>query len=526
MKIVLAALFAAGIAALTLLPTAPVTAQTSCEALSSLSLPNATITSAESVPAGNFSTAPGRRETVVPAFCRVTATLKPTADSDIRMEVWLPTSKWNGKFQAAGTDGGSINYASGTDAVRTPGTVERASGMLRALQGGYATSSADTGQTGANGNFAFGLPGHPERVADFAYRAAHEMTINAKAIIKAFYGRAPSFSYWNGCSNGGGQGVMEAHRFPDDYDGILAGAPGSPLSHGYAAGWLWLAGTTFNEPARFIPANKLPIIHEAVLRTCDASDGLEDGLIDDPRRCNFNPELLLCKGTDTQGCLTVAQVETVRKLLSPAINPRTGALIFPPLEPGSELSWARVAGGREPTGLDVAAFKYVFLKDPNWDWRTLDFDRDVARADEVIEAEKTNTLEPDLRAFAGRGGKLLLYHGWSDAAIAPQATINYYNNVRNLMGDAATSNSVRLFMAPGMTHCGYGEGPNTFDGLGVLEQWVERGNAPDQIIASHSPEYPPSNVDRTRPWCPYPQVARYSGTGSIDDAANFACQMP
>jgi feruloyl esterase len=515
MKIVHAGLLAVALAALALGPTATVTAQTSCEALSSLSLPNATITLAQSVPAGNLSLSAGGREQAfnLPAFCRVAATLTPTMDSDIRMEVWLPTSNWNGKFQV--NDGEALNYR----------------GMVPALRGGYATGATDAGRTAA---LADGLFGHPEKVADFAYRGVHEMTIKAKAIIQAFYGRAP-VSYWYGCSASGGQGLMEAHRFPGDYDGIIAGAPGSPLSHGYAAWRLWRASATLKNPSSAIPPGKYAVIHEAVLRACDASDGLKDGLIDNPRRCNFDPGVLVCQDADTPACLTVAQVETVRRLLNPVINPRTGRLIYPPVEPGSELGWAGVAAGGQPPPSAVNAFKYVFLKDPNWDWHTLDLDRDIALVDNVIEAENTNTLEPDIRAFADRGGKLLLYQGWSDTTNAPQSTINYYINVQNIMGTVATSNSVRLFMAPGMGHCGGGEGPNTFDVAqtggtsAVMEQWVESGKAPDRIIASHIPrnaDGTDGKVDRTRPLCPYPQVARYNGTGSIDAAANFECKMP
>ena len=521
MKIARVAVFPAVLAVLASTPQPTVNTQTSCEMLSSLSLPNATITMAENVPAGDFSVAPGRRANGVPAFCRVAVTLKPTTNSDVRMEVWLPTSTWNGKFQAAGTDAGSINYASGTDAVRSPGTVGLAtpSGMFRALRGGYATSSTDAGQGGRT-NFS-----HPDKVADYAYRAVHEMTVKAKTAIQAFYGRPPSFSYWNGCSNGGGQGVMEANRFPADYDGIIAGAPASPLDPGASASTLWLAARARRETSAAIPRSLYPSIHQAVVAACDASDGLRDGLIDDPRRCAFNPDALVCKGTETQACLTVAQVDTVKTFLSSMTNPRTDTTIYPPLEPGSELDWPRVApADREPPASAVDAFRYVFLKDASWNWQTLDIDRDVALADKVIKAEKLNPLEPDLRAFIARGGKLLLYQGWSDAIIAPQSTINYYNKARALTGDAAMSNSVRLFMAPGMTHCGYGEGPNTFDGVGVLEQWVEQTKAPDQIIASH--ELPDGSVDRTRPLCPYPQVARYIGTGGTDDAANFVCKVP
>jgi feruloyl esterase len=435
----------------------------------------------------------------------VAATVKPTADSDIRIEVWLPTSTWNRKFLVQYGD--SLNYM----------------GMARALRRGYATSSTDAGRNAAIGEAVLG---HPDRVVDFAYRGVHEMTVKAKAVIGAFYGRAPSFSYWNGCSIAGGQGVMSAHRFPEDYDGIIAGAPGSPLSHGWSASKLRVAGAVLKDPSSAIPPDKIRIVHEAVIGACDASDGLTDGLIDDPRRCQFKPDVLLCKGPDAGACLAAAQVETVRTLFSPVTNPRTGTLIYPPLEPGSELSWVGFAPGlREPSGLPVDAFKYVFLNDPEWNWRSLDLDRDVARADQLIDALKTNTLEADIQVFTRRGGKLLLYQGWSDSTNVPQSTINYYNSVRKLLGDAATSASVRLFMAPGMGHClgSAGEGPNSFDDLGVLEEWVETGQAPGQIIASHSTD---GKVDRIRPWCPYPQVARYTGTGSIDDAANFVCKAP
>lgn len=528
MKIIHARLFVAALMALASMPTslvstAAVTAQTSCETLSSLSLPSATITSTQFVPAGKSTLIPGRVVNL-PAFCRVAARLNPATYSDIRIEVWLPTSTWNGRFQAVDSAGGSINYAGGTDAVQIPGSTDPESGMIRALRGGFATA----GGTVAT---AAGPSGFPEvRAADVAYRAVHEMTLKAKAIIEHFYGKTPMFSYFNGCSAGGGQGVMEAHRFPEDYDGIIAGAPGSPLSYGYAAGKLWLASATLKDPSSAIPPNMYPIIHEAVLRACDTSDGLSDGVIDDPRRCNFNPEDLVCKGTNRAACLTVPQVQTVKRLFSPVINPRTGALIYPPVELGSELNWTAVAAfaGQEPPYANQ--FRNLWLTNQSWNWRAMDLDQDVTVANKVIEAQKTHALEPDLRSFADRGGKLLLYQGWSDVSNAPQSTINYYSAVQKTIGEVATSSSVRLFMAPGMGHCGYGEGPNTFDGVGALVQWVEGAKAPDRIVASHGlPTNATSadvNINYTRPWCPYPQVARYNGTGSIDDAANFACTLP
>jgi feruloyl esterase len=325
-----------------------------------------------------------------------------------------------------------------------------------------------------------------------------------KVIIEAFYAAPPSYSYWNGCSFGGWQGLMEGRRYPQDYDGILAGSPGSSLDpEGWATLNLWWAKAS-EDPSSAIPSSKLPIIHEAVLRACDGLDGLTDRLIDDPRRCRFDPNVLACKSVDNEACLTVAQTETVRKILSPVSNPRTAAEIVPRVEPGSELEWSRFAAGQQPSARDANAFRHVFLKKPDWDWREIDFDRDINRAKAAVDALGFGTPEPDLRAFAGRGGKLLMYYGWSDIN-PPQATVNYYTKV---LGEAATAASVRLFLAPGMTHCGYGDGPNTFDGMGALEEWVERGIAPARIIASHSPDYPPTIVDRTRPLCPYPQVAR------------------
>ena len=493
--------------------TGSVSAQSSCAQLASLSLPNTTITSVTTVPAGQWERVPGARLERVPEFCRVQATLMPSPDSGIRIEVWLPTSNWNGRFQAAGTDGG-INYASATDAVQTPGSVEPASGMLRALRRGFATGSNDNGET----------------LADEAYRSVHEMTVKAKAIIRAFYGKAPAYSYFNGCSHGGGQGAMEAHRFPDDYDGIIIGCAGSGWSHGFSVRGLWLVSELIRNPEGAIPRALEPVIQDAVMRACDAIDGLTDGLIDDPRRCKFDPGVLLCKTPEASQCLTSAQVATVRRELSPITNPRTGALIYPPREPGTPLgrsvpSQARVAAGQ---ALSVGFFKLA-LNDPAWDWRTFDLDRDVAVIDRFITANQTNALNPDVLAFAKGGGKMIIWQGWADGTNVPQSSINYYAGIRNLLGERAASNAVRLFMAPGMGHCGYGYGPNTFDGIGVLMNWVEKGVAPDRIDASYvarenyGKEVSPS---RTRPLCPYPQVARYTGTGSIDDAANFTCKAP
>jgi feruloyl esterase len=485
-----------------------------CESLAATQLPQATITRAETVAAGAF-TAPdaGRGRgganpyKDLPAFCRVAATLTPSSDSDIKVEVWMPASAggsggpasgWNGKFQAVGNGGwaGVISY----------------SAMADALRAGYATASTDTGHVGGRGTFALD---HPEKLIDFSWRSEHEMTVKAKALIQAFYASAPKLSYWNGCSTGGRQGLKEAQMFPDDYDGIIAGAPANRTAIS-----LWIADAVLKDPASYIPPEKYPVIHQAALAACDNTDGLKDGLIDDPRACRFDPAVLLCKSADGPSCLTASQVAAAKKIYSPAINPRTGAELFSSLVPGTELGWAVQARGPEPSANIYDQYRYVVFKDANWDWKTFDFDKDAARGDRP-ENLIMNATSPDMKAFFSHGGKLLLYHGWSDPQVPTLNTIKYYDSVLKNLGSAGNAaDRVRLFLAPGMGHCGGGEGPNVFDKVGPLEQWVEHGKAPDALVASHVTD---GKVDRTRPLCPYPQVARHKGTGSIDDAANFTC---
>jgi len=475
-----------------------------CESLTSLSLPDTTITSAQSVAPGEFKL-PGRggAQTAapdLPAFCRVSATLKPTSDSDIKVEVWLPATGWNGKFQAVGNGGwaGVISYRE----------------LSEALRAGYATASTDTGHTGGRGEFAFG---HPEKLIDFGYRSEHEVTVKGKAIVSAFYGNPPRLSYWNGCSTGGRQGLKEAQRFPNDYDGIIAGAPANRTALA-----LWIAFAMLKDPASYIPKEKYGLVHRAVLDACDAGDGLKDGLLADPTRCHFDPKVLLCKGGDEASCLTAPQVEAARKIYTNATNPRTGAPLFPSLPLGTELGWAVLGAGPDPSAVMLDHYKYVVFRDPNWNWQTFDFDKDIERSEEP-ENVVMNSTDPDLKPFFGHNGKLLLYHGWSDPNISALSTIQYYNRVVDTMGGTSkTSGNIRLFLEPGMGHCGGGEGPNVFDKVGAMEQWVEQGKAPERIVASHRAG--DGTVDRTRPLCPYPQIAQYKGSGSIDDAQNFVCK--
>ncbi len=486
----------------------PAAAAMPCESLSSLALPEATITAAQSVAAGDFTPPGGSAARPIhnlPAFCRVAATLTPSKDSDIKIEVWMPVAGWNGKLQAVGNGGwsGAINYG----------------GLANAVVHGYASASTDTGHSGDRAQFALG---HPEKLIDFGYRSEHEMTVKAKGLIAAFYGSGPRLSYWNGCSSGGKQGLKEAQKYPEDYNGIIAGAP--------ANNWVALLSSDMRnsvallkDPASRMTAGKLAAVHKAAVAACDAVDGLTDGIIGDPTKCHFDPSILLCQGAETESCLTAAQVAAVKQIYSPLTNPRTHAEIYPGLEPGSEPGWVAFAGP-EPFPISTDYFRYVVHQNPDWDFRTFDASQDVALAAKLDRGDVLKAVDPDLRKFVSHGGKLILYHGWSDNLIAPLNSVHYFESVEAKLGGLEkTGESVRLFMAPGMSHCGGGDGPNSFDMLTPMEQWVEQGKAPESVVATHRTG---GRVDRTRPWCPYPQVAEYKGSGSTDDAANFVCVRP
>ncbi len=288
------------------------------------------------------------------------------------------------------------------------------------------------------------------------------------------------------------------------------------------ASGIWTAQATHKDAASFIPPAKYVMLHKAVVDACDALDGITDGVLDDPRRCRFDPATLACTDADGPTCLTAPQVAAVRSIYAGPTNPRTREPIYPGLEPGAERMWPIVAAGPGPFGVFTSHFRYLVFKDPRWDYRTIDFDADIALADR-LDGNIINATDPNLAPFIARGGKLLLYHGWADWALAPRTTIAYYDRVVATVGAAEARNAVRLFMMPGMDHCGGGEGPSVFDPVAALEEWVEKGKAPDQIIASRITG---GKVDRTRPLCPYPQVATYKGVGSTDDAGSFVCRMP
>jgi feruloyl esterase len=477
-----------------------------CESLKTIAITNATITGADKIGPGQFNP-PGTARTAaaftdLPAFCRVTATLKPTSDSDIKIEVWLPASRWNGKFLANGNGGwtGSIRPAV----------------LAAGLRRGYATAMTDTGHEGGSASFALG---HPEKLIDFGYRAVHEMALAAKAIISAHYGSPGRLSFWSGCSAGGRQGLMEAQRFPADFDGIIAGAPGLNWT-GRSIQAVVIAQAAHKDQASYIPPAKYAVIHEAVLKACDALDGARDGVLEDPTACSFDPMELQCEGEDAPECLTASQVETVRTIYSPGMISGARQAIFPGYERGSELGWATMAGPR-PFTVGIDLFRYVVFENPNWDYRSFDFARDAPRT-QKIAAGTLNAMNPDLRDFISRGGKLIQYHGWNDPQIAPGFSVSYYKDVLEALGGLSkVKDSYRLFMVPGMAHCGGGEGTSSFDMLAAMERWVEKNEAPDRIPASRVRA---GKVDRTRPLCPYPQVAVYNGNGDPDDAANFTCK--
>jgi feruloyl esterase len=444
--------------------------------------------------------------TDLPAFCRVTLTLTPSSDSDIKSEVWLPLAGWNGKFQQVGNGGwgGSIQYAA----------------LASALKRGYVASSTDTGHVGDSAQFAVG---HPEKLIDFGYRAVHETAVQSKAIISAAYATAPRLSYFVGCSGGGRQAFMEAQRYPQDFDGIIAGAPGYNRTD-QSFQLVAASQATHRDAASFIPPEKLAVLHRAALNACDQRDGLVDGLISDPMRCRFDPSVTACTeaGTDGRDCLTTAQVQAARAIYAPVINPNTGKELFPGVEPGSEPRWTVNAGGARPLGMSDDLFKYVVFQDANWDFRTLDVAKHLELARKA-DAGVVSATSTDIKQFVRRGGKFVIYHGWGDTNVPPRSSVNYYERLVETLGASDVDGSVRLYMAPGMGHCGGGEGPNVFDALAALEQWREEGKAPADIRASKLED---GRVVRTRPLCPYPQIARYKGSGSIDDASNFVCRTP
>lgn len=502
------------------------------------SLPHTQITSAEFVAAGGLSPAdPGPRGAAVkglPAFCRVIGVSAPSSDSQIGFEVWMPAAGWNGKFQAVGnhTLGGVYYYGD----------------MGLELKRNYAVASTDTGHLGANAEWG---AGHPEKVKDFGWRGVHEMTLAAKAVVAAYYGTNPRFSYFNGCSTGGREALKEAQKFPADYDGIIAGSAMNHWTHSHLE-HIWTAQTFLKEGANgdaFIPPAKYPLIINAALAACKKSDSAypTDGFLSNTSRCDWKPQTLVCKaGQDANTCITAAQAEALEEIYTPLRNPRTKEEIYPASAITSELP--------NPQGLTSGpAAKYlqsIVFNKPEWNYRMLNFDSDVKFTDdEDAGGPQINAIDPDLHGFQQRHGKLIEYHGWVDPGFTPQFAVEYYESVVRAMGkpgeavgDAEalknTEEFYRLFMVPGMGHCSGGPGPNAFGGLAqpetpvdaqhdlltALEQWVETGAAPAQMTATkYVNDDPKQGIAMQRPLCPYPQEARYKGQGDAAQAASFEC---
>jgi feruloyl esterase len=499
------------------------------------------VISAEIITSGNFVAPPrptGKAEQValykrIPTFCRVKVEATPTSDSKIQIEVWLPVEGWNHRFLALGNGGfaGEIDYE----------------GLARALDNKNATAGTDTGHF-ADGNDARWALNHPEKIADYGWRGIHQMTQQAKAVLAAYYSTPAAHSYFTSCSDGGREALMEAQRFPADYDGILAGAPAYNWTTLLTSAAIGMQ-TLLSDKASYIPATDIPLIHRAILAQCDKLDGLKDGLIADPRACHFDPARITCKTGQAQGCLTAPQVKALTALL---IERKVGDTIIPPilatggeLDPNGWPSWITGSerGKSAMSGFGRGYFANMVYSDPKWDFRNFDPVAGLTAARERT-GQDLDATSPDLNAFAKRGGKLILYHGWADAAISPLYSIHYYEAVQQRIGKDAMASFTRLYLMPGVKHCADGPGPDSIGQFGVpsmensnsgnnvihaLEDWVEQGNPPATITATKYAQLPshednPDQILMTRPLCPYPQQARYKGKGSINESTSFECK--
>ncbi len=513
-------------------------AQQTCESLTALKLDRAAVTSAAMLDAAPLKPPPNAYfklpPVTVPQHCEVKGVARPTSDSEINFELWLPpAADWNGKYMQRGNGGWA-------------GTIP-AYDLVTPVARGYAASATDDGHISPspvpNANWAIG---HPEKLIDFGYRALHETAVQSKAIMRAFYGKELGHAYFFGCSDGGREALMEAERYPEDFDGVIAGAPANNWTRHFT-GFVWNEKALKSDPAGDIPATKLPAIQKAALAACDTLDGVKDGLIEDPRQCHFDPAVLKCAGSDGPDCLTQPQIETLKKIYAGPTSPRTGEQIYPGYEPGTEadaVGWAVWIIGPVHAMFGNSFYSGAVFENPKWDWRTIDFDRDLKLADEKT-GPILNAYNPDLRSFRAHGGKLIQYHGWGDAAIAPRDSIAFYEKVAAFLkqypdprSDASKpiQDFYRLFMVPGMGHCAGGSGPNTFGNTDIadpavspqdaghdvvlaLDQWVTQGVAPEKIIGTGKI----GGVTMTRPLCPYPKVAHYKGQGDTNDAASFEC---
>ena len=501
---------------------------TACAALKGRTFGDATVVDSTLVAAGALKLSDTVTIPNLPSFCRVQGVSKPSADSHINFEVWLPErATWNRKFLSTGEGGfaGQLNYQrNGLDGA-----------MDENLRRGYATASTDTGHVSSDQWWAIG---HPERVTDYLYRAKHVTTVAAKAIIAAHYGQAATRSYFNSCSNGGRQGLLEAQRYPEDFDGFIIGAPWNFQSHSNA-GFIWDAQALAAPSAR-IPEEMLPLIAKAAVDACDKNDGLADGIITDPSRCHFEPKSLICPAGTTSGCLTPPQAEALQKIYDGPKNPRTGEVVFPGFARGSEAGWTGMVRPTTAASGLLVYFSNIVYQNREWDLNTFNFDTDMAHTDQVT-GRHGNSVSTDYSGVIRRGVKIIQYHGWNDQTLQPEYSPQYYEQVAKANGGLERTQAFyRLFMVPGLNHCSGGIGASNFGGVGqqippsrdashdvmtALEAWVERGVPPAQFIGTKYTDNQPAtrSVQFTRPICLYPSVPRYKGAGDPNDASSFVC---
>jgi feruloyl esterase len=482
-----------------------------CSALSGRQIGGATIDKAEYVLTGGALLSDKVRATR--DVCLASAHISPVAGSEIRMHIWLP-SGWNEKMLGIGGAGFNGGFAAEWFV------------LIKPVNQGYAAVSADAGHDFAEGSGKWAFR-HPEKIVDFSSRANYLAAAVGKAVVTEYYGRAARRNYFHGCSNGGRDALMMAQRHPQEYDGIVAGAP--------AYDWTALMSSFAVDGQTTRPvsgvnsmAPKLKLLHEAVLKQCDALDGVQDGLVSDPTKCRFDPAVLQCKSAAQPNCLSKAEV-TAAQAIYRGVRTGDGKSIMSGFPPGSELQWATWFAKPESEAAASAQefYRYFVYNDEQWDGSRFDVNRDYPVAKRSM-GKVMDATDPDLRPFARHGGKLLMYHGWEDPAIPAGNSIRYFEAARRALGDQA--GEIRLFMVPGLAHCFGGDGPNALDALSALDAWVESGKPPERLISSKPENFAlallgtPTKVLQTRPVCAWPKSPQYKGAGAVDLASSFICR--